>query len=399
MGSFLETIPYAGITRIRDLMYTVERPFRLDQGDVSFDAPETFKAGMRAAIETNQTHYLATSGLPRLRQLLMENLARRNGIPINDPEDVLVANGGVHAMYLACQALLDPGDEVLLPDPEWPASRNNILAARAVPVTYPLHESRRWRFDIDEVATLVTPRTKVLYINSPNNPTGGVLTGDDIEAAAQLARERDLWVIADEAYEDILFDGAARHSIAALPGMYERTIPICTFSKTYAVTGLRLGYFAVRNPALREQILKLLFLTTSNVSSVIQHGGIAALEGSQDVIEEYRGELRIRRDLFYAGIAEVAGHVFTGEPPQGAFYAFLRIDPAWEPPAGSRTDSRSWAMVEHLIGRGRVGCVPGVDFGPAGENYVRFCFARDRVELRGALNSMREVFRHVSPAP
>jgi aspartate aminotransferase len=392
MNSFLDTIPYAGITRIRDLMYAIERPFRLDQGDVSFDAPETFKSGMRTAINTNQSHYLATSGLPRLRQLLMEKLARRNGIPINDPEDVLVANGGVHAMYLACQALLDPGDEVLLPDPAWPASRNNILAARAIPVTYPLHEVRLWRFDIDEVAARVTPRTKALYLNSPNNPTGGVLTGDDIEAAAALARERDLWVIADEAYEDVVFDGSSHHCIAALPGMYERTIPICTFSKTYAVTGLRLGYMAVRNKALREGILKLLFLTTSNVSSVIQYGGIAALEGSQDVIEEYRRELQARRDLFYAGIAKAAGHVFSGTPPLGAFYAFLRTNPAWEPPAGSRTDSRSWAMVEHLIARGRVGCVPGVDFGATGEHYVRFCFARDRAELQGALASMREIF-------
>jgi aspartate aminotransferase len=233
----------------------------------------------------------------------------------------------------------------------------------------------------------------VLYINSPHNPTGGVLTRDDIEAAAQLARERDLWVIADEAYEDILFDGTAPHTIAALPGMYERTIPIYTFSKTYAVTGLRLGYMAVRNDAVRERILKLLFLTTSNVSSIIQHGGIAALEGSQDVIEAYRRELQARRDLFYAGIPNAAGHVFAGTPPLGAFYAFLRLNSAWEPPAGSRTDSRSWAMVEHLIARGRVGCVPGVDFGSAGENYVRFCFARGREELLGALTSMREVFR------
>lgn len=404
MGSFLETIPYAGITRIRDLMYTVEHPFRLDQGDVSFDAPESFKSGMRAAIDANESHYLATSGLPRLRQLLMEKLARRNGIPIDDPEDVLVANGGVHAMYLACQALLDPGDEVLLPDPEWPASRNNILAARGVPVRYPLHEDRRWRFDIDEVAARVTPRTKVLYINSPNNPTGGVLTLDDVEAAAELARARDLWVIADEAYEDIVFDGAGHPSIAALPGMYERTIPICTFSKTYAVTGLRLGYMAVADEALRDRILKLLFLTTSNVSSVVQHGGIAALEGSQDVIETYRRELQARRDLFYAGIPEAAGHVFAGHPPQGAFYAFLRINDTWTPPGGQirlspdpagapqADDSRSWAMVEHLIAMGRVGCVPGVDFGPIGENYVRFCFARDRAELQGALDSMREVF-------
>lgn len=404
MGSFLETIPYAGITRIRDLMYAVERPFRLDQGDVSFDAPDTFKAGMRAAIDANHTHYLATSGLPRLRQLLMEKLATRNGIPVEDPEDVLVANGGVHAMYLACQALLDPGDEVLLPDPEWPASRNNVLAARAVPVTYPLREDRQWRFDIAEVAARVTPRTKVLYLNSPNNPTGGVLTPDDIEAAADLARAHNLWVIADEAYEDIVFDGARHVCIASLPGMYERTIPVCTFSKTYAVTGLRLGYMAVRSAAIRDRILKLLFLTTSNVSSVVQHGGIAALEGAQHVIEAYRRELLARRDLFYAGLAEAAGHVFSGRPPVGAFYAFLRINPGWQPPAGGAgaggpgpampgaAGSRSWAMVEHLIARGRIGCVPGVDFGPAGEDHVRFCFARERDELQGALDAMRQVF-------
>jgi aspartate aminotransferase len=190
----------------------------------------------------------------------------------------------------------------------------------------------------------------------------------------------------------VVYDGASHRGIAALPGMYERTIPIYTFSKTYAVTGLRLGYLAVENPALREHILKLLFLTTSNVSSVVQHGGIATLEGPQDMVEEFRTELRARRDLFYTGIADVAAGVFIGTPPQGAFYAFLRINPAWTPPPGSRTDSRSWAMVEHLIARGRVGCVPGVDFGAAGEDYVRFCFARERSELEGALAAIRDVF-------
>jgi aspartate aminotransferase len=392
VGSFIDSIPYAGITRIRDLMYAVDRPFRLDQGDVSFDAPESFKAGMRAAIDANESHYLATSGLPRLRHLLAEKLARRNGVPVGSADDVLVANGGIHAMYLACQAILEPGDEVLLPDPAWPASRNNILAARAVPVPYPLHEARAWRFDIDEVAARVTPRTKALYLNSPNNPTGGVLTRDDVAAAAALARDRDLWVIADEAYEDDVFDGASHQCIAALPGMYERTIPIFTFSKTYAVTGLRLGYLAVRDEAVRARILKLLFLTTSNVSSVVQFGGIAALERAQDVIEAYRRELEARRDLFYRGLADAAGHVFSGQPPHGAFYAFVRINPAWQPPPGSRTDSRSWAMVEHVIARARVGCVPGVDFGAAGEHYVRFCFARERDELQGALESMRALF-------
>ncbi len=386
--SYLDGVPYAGITRIRDLMYAVERPYRLDQGDVSFDAPESFKRGMREAIDANASHYLATSGLPRLRQLLADKLRNRNGIPVDSPDEVLVTNGGIHAMYLACQALLEPGDEVLLPDPAWPASRNNILAARAVPVPYALHERLGWRFDVAQLAACVTPRTRVIYLNSPGNPAGGVSTRDDVEAVAALARDRDLWVIADEAYEDLVYDGAAHVSIAALPGMHERTVSVYTFSKTYAVTGLRLGYLAARSEVLRDRMLKLLFLTTSNVSSVVQYGGIAALEAPQDVIGDFRRELQARRDLFYAGLDDAACGVLHGAPPLGAFYAFLKIDAGWQPPAGSRTDSRSWAFVEHLITRARVGCVPGVDFGSAGEGYVRFCFARERAELAGALDAM-----------
>jgi aspartate aminotransferase len=173
--------------------------------------------------------------------------------------------------------------------------------------------------------------------------------------------------------------------------MYARTIPLYTFSKSYAMTGLRLGYIAVRDAAIRERAKKLLFYTASNVSSVVQYGGIGALEGPQDGIEEFRTELRARRDLFYRGITELAGNIFSGQPPAGAFYAFLRIDPSWS--NGDRsTASMSWRMVEYLIARGRVGCVPGVDFGPSGEGYVRFCFARDRKELTGALDSMKRLF-------
>jgi aspartate aminotransferase len=391
--SYLDQVPYAGITRIRDLMYAVDRPFRLDQGDVSFDAPESFKQGMRLAIEANESHYLATSGLPRLRQLIADKLRHRNSIPVDSPDEVLVTNGGIHGMYLACQALLEPGDEVLLPDPAWPASRNNILAARAVPVPYPLHERCGWRFDAAEIAARVTPRTRVLYLNSPGNPAGGVSTRGDIEAAAALAREHDLWVMADEAYEDLVYDGAAHLSIASLPGMHERTVSVYTFSKTYAVTGLRLGYLVARSQVLRDRLLKLLFLTTSNVSSVVQYGGIAALEAPQDVIVEFRRELQARRDLFYAGLADAAGGILLGAPPLGAFYAFLRIDEGWHPPDGGRTDSRSWAFVEHLIARARVGCVPGVDFGSVGEQHVRFCFARERAELTGALAAMAGLLR------
>jgi aspartate/methionine/tyrosine aminotransferase len=297
----------------------------------------------------------------------------------------------VHGIYLAAQALVEPGDEVVVPDPEWPPATLAILAARASVVRCPLHQSLGWRLDVDELASKVGPRTRGLYVNSPNNPTGGVLTKSDLERIAEIARAHDLWVISDEAYEDVVYDGARHVSIASLPGMYERTVPVCTLSKTYAATGVRVGYLAARDERLRDRLQKILFLTTSNVSSISQHGAIGALEGSQAVVEAYRSELEARRNLFYDGIREAAGHVFGGEPPAGAFYAFLRIDPSWEPPAGA-APSRSWAMAEFLIGRGRIGCVPGVDFGPAGEGYVRFCFARERQELLGALGEMKALF-------
>ena len=388
--SYLDSVPFSGIIRIRDMMYSVDRPFRLDQGDVSFDAPASLKDALIRGIAENRTHYVQTTGIPPLVELLAAKLRDRNHIPVEQTDEVMVTSGGIHGLYCICQGLLDPGDEVLLPDPEWPPGAGNILAARGVPVGYPLYESRGWRPDIDEIASLVTARTKAIYLNSPHNPTGGVLTRSDLDRVAALARERNLWVISDEAYEHILFDGREHVSIASLPGMYDRTIPFYTFSKSYAITGLRLGYLTVRDPKVRERIRKVLFYTVSNTSSLVQYGGVGALTGSQEVIAEFQRELAARRDLFYKRIQQAAHGVLTGEPPTGAFYAFMRIDPGWRSPLPDTSPSPSWAITEFLIKRGRIGCVPGVDFGPHGEGYVRFCFARERQELEGALESMEE---------
>ena len=392
MGVFLDSVPFSGIIRIRDMMYSVKDPFRLDQGDVSFDAPLTVKDAMRRAIDENRSHYLQTTGVPRLLELLAEKLRTKNRIPVASPDEVMVTTGGIHALYIVCQALLEPGDEVILPDPEWPPCAGNVLAARGVPVPCKLHERLAWRFDLAELEAAITPKTRAVYVNSPNNPTGGVLERADLERIAALCRERRLWLISDEAYEDVVFDGASHVSPASLPDMYDRTISVFTFSKSYAMTGLRLGYVAARDSKLRERMKKVLFYTASNVSSVVQHGGIGALEGPQDCIAAFRQELQERRDLFYEGIRAHAGDVLSGAPPRGAFYAFLRIDPSWQAEPSAPPQSLSWAMAEYLISRGRIGCVPGADFGANGEGYIRFCFARERRELTGALNSMRELF-------
>ena len=396
---FVDSIPSSGIIRIRDMMYGVENPFRLDQGDVSFDAPDSVKRGIIDAVHANHTHYLQTTGVPKLQQLLAEKLRARNGIPVGSPDEVLITNGGVHGVYLLFQALLDPGDEVLIPDPLWPPTSGTIVAARGTVVRYPLQEGRGWRFDPGDLASRVTPRTRAVYLNSPHNPTGGVLTRADLEQVAQLARERDLLVVSDEAYEDVVYDGE-HVSIASFPGMYPRTIPIYTFSKSFAMTGLRLGYLALHDASLRDRVRKLLFFTTSNVSSVVQYGGIAALQGPRSVVDGFRAELRARRDVFFEGIERLGG-IFTGERPAGAFYAFLRFDPAWRARASAALAvgnsagggaSESWALTEYLISQGRIGCVPGVDFGPGGEGYIRFCYARERQELEGALAAMQRLF-------
>jgi aspartate aminotransferase len=392
MGLHQDRVPFSGIIRIRDMMYGVREPFRLDQGDVSFDVPDTVKEAMRRAIAENRTHYAQTTGIPRLLELLTTKMRERNGIPVGSPDDVMVTTGGIHGVYIACMGLLEPGDEVIVPDPEWPPCMGNILSAHGVPVPCPLREETGWRWDMDELAATITPRTRAIYLNTPNNPTGGVHTKEDIESIALLAERHGLWVFADEAYEDVTFDGTEHWSIASLPGMYARTIPLYTFSKTYAMTGLRLGYLAVQSAKLRERMKKVLFYSAGNVPTIVQYGGIGALEGSQAHVAEFRRELQARRDLFYSGIQSAAPGVFSGEPPKGAFYAFLRINSAWRAGARTAEESISWAMAEHLIKDGRIGCVPGADFGVNGEGYIRFCFARNRGELSGALESMRGLF-------
>ncbi len=390
MAAFLDSVPLSGIIRIRDMMYTVDKPFRLDQGDVSFDAPASVKEAMAKAIRDNKTHYLPTAGVPRLLELLAEKLRTHNQLPVAGPEEILTATGGIHAQFLACHALLEPGDEVLMPDPYWPPTASIVMTAHAVPVFYPLRPERGWRPDLAEIASKITPKTKAILINAPHNPTGGILTPDDIAGIAALAASRNLWVISDEAYEDFQWSGTPV-SIGSLPDMHERTISLYTFSKSFAMTGVRVGYLAIKDAAIRARALKMLLYTATNVSSIAQFGAIGALEGGRACIDEFRTELMARRDLFYAGLAERAGGVLTGEKPLGAFYAFAKIDPAWRSPLPDASSSPSWAMTEFLIKKGRVGCVPGGDFGSNGEGYVRLCFARDRAELTGALDQIGQL--------
>jgi aspartate aminotransferase len=391
MGSSVDAVPLSGIVRIRELMFGLDQPFRLDQGDMSFAAPQAFKDGIAQALRDDDTHYSLTAGSPRLRELLVEKLRARNGIEAR-ADQIQIANGGIHGLYLVWQCLLEPGDEVILPDPWWPPVQAQVLLARGTAVGCPLREELGWRYDLDELAGMITPRTRVIYLNSPHNPTGGMLTRADLEAILALAQKHDLTIVADEAYEDYAY--ATPHvSMASLPGAAERTFSVFTFSKSYAVTGLRLGYVVA--PRLHDRLAKLAFYTASNVCTAVQRGGVVALERGRAPLDAFVAEIDRRRRLFFGAIGEASRGVLAGESPAGGVFAFLRIARDWQArarrdaPAGA---SPSWAFAEYLIKQGRIGCVPGVDFGPHGEGYVRFCVAREPGELEGALASLRELF-------
>ena len=387
MAQVIDRVELSGIVKVRDVILKLEKPFRLESGEPSFDVPDHIKEAMVRALRENQTHYVASSGIPELRKAIVAKCRETNGIPVENMAETIVTNGGMHALYALFRALLEPGDEVLIPDPTWTCVQHLITLCGGIVRRVPLHEERGWTFDTEEVRAAITPRTRAFMINSPHNPTGGVLGRADLEALAAIVAENpQLTVVSDEAYEHIIYDGARHISFASLPGMYARTATVFTCSKSYAMTGLRVGYVVTPDRTVQDRMQKVVLYTANGVNSVAQWGAVAALTGPQDCVATFATEYQARRDLFYDGLRAIP--VFTGARPAGAFYAFLRIADGWRAPDGRRD---SWAMTEYLL-PARVGSSPGIIFGPSGDNYLRFSTACTREDLTGALAAMRALF-------
>ncbi len=387
MAEVIDRVELSGIVLVRDAILKMDKPYRLESGEPSFDVPAHIKEAMIRALHDNQTHYVASAGIPELRKAIVAKVRSANGIPVESSAETIVTNGGMHALYCLFRALLEPGDEVLIPDPTWTCVQHLITLCGGVVRRVPLHEERGWTFDPAEIRAAITPKTRALMINSPHNPTGGVLGRADLEAiAAIVADYPQITVVSDEAYEHVIYDGAEHVSFASLPGMYARTASVFTCSKSYAMTGLRVGYIVSPNRVIMDRMQKVVLYTANGVNSVAQWGAVAALTGPQDCHAEFQAEYQARRDLFYAGLAEIP--VFKGQPPAGAFYAFVRIADGWVAPDGRRD---SWAMTEFLL-QARVGSSPGSIFGPVGEGYLRFSTACQRSDLTGALAAMRAIF-------
>jgi aspartate aminotransferase len=370
-----------------------ERVLHLERGEPDFDTPAHIVEALAAAARAGETHYPDARGTMPLREALIEKLARENGIRC-DPDDIVVTDGGTHALFLAFQGLLSAGDEVLVLSPHWMAIPKLIGFAqgasyRTLPAYLELGEGRVTPAEFAaRLRSALRPETRGIYVNTPNNPTGVVLTREQLQAIATVAIERDLWVISDEAYEHLLFDGVRHVSLASLDGMADRCLSVYTFSKSYAMTGWRIGY-VVSPPALRPVMGPLLsFYTTHGVFPAVQSAARAAVLGSQDAVETMRRAYEQRRDLLIHGLE--SQQAIRVPRPLGAFYAFPDVSGALQRGGGDAL----WALVEEWLSFG-VAVLPGTAFGPEYVDRVRLSLATRREDI---IEAARRLQAHYAAA-
>ena len=347
--------------------------YQFEGGEPFIPTPDLIKNAAKQALDKNQTRYAPSSGIPELREAIAEKLRTRNRIPAQ-ASDVIVVNGGMQALFGAFQSIVNPRDEVLLFSPYWTPIKDLVAHCQGRSVMVPTRECREAGFQ-QTLARYATERTKAIYYNTPQNPNGVVLTPDEAKAVATFAQERDLVVVADEAYEDLVYDGE-HCSIASLDGMFERTISCFTFSKSYAMTGWRLGYAVAPEPWMTG-LKKATLYSSNGVSTPTQWAGLAAMSIDISALEQIKNQYRLRRDLLLAGLNDIG---LPCAPPAGAFYAF---------PDVSRINKDSREAADVVLNRAQVATVPGIVFGAEGESHLRFSFSTSLETIEAGLDSLR----------
>jgi aspartate/methionine/tyrosine aminotransferase len=359
------------LNRARQLEKQGKEIIHLEIGEPDFDTPaNVIEAGVDA-LHKGWTHYGPAAGLPDLRQTIADYVSRTRNVPVAS-EEVVVVPGGKPIIFFTILALIDAGDEVIYPNPGFPIyeSMINYSLGKAIPI--PLREERDFSVDVKELASLITDRTKLIILNSPHNPTGGVLTRKDIFEVAEAIGDRNILILSDEIYSRLIYEGE-HFSIMSVPGFKERTILLDGFSKTYAMTGWRLGYGVMR-PDLAVPISRLVINSNSCTASFTQVAGIEALRGDQSSVDKMSAEFKRRRDAFVAGLNKIKG--FSCRMPKGAFYAFPNI---------TKTGWPSRKLADALLEQAGVACLTGTAFGEYGEGYLRFSVANSLENLTKAL--------------
>jgi aspartate aminotransferase len=359
------------LNRARALERQGKDIIHVEIGEPDFSTPPNIVNSGIEALRAGWTHYGPSAGLPDLRQAIAEEVSHTRGVNVT-PEEVVVVPGGKPIIFFTILALVDAGDEVIYPNPGFPIYESMIryIGGRAVPIR--LREEKDFSLDVDELAHLISDRTKLIILNSPHNPTGGMLSKRDLEQIAEAIGDRNIFVLSDEIYSRLIFAGK-HHSIITEPGFKERTILLDGFSKSYAMTGWRMGYGVMR-PDLAVQIARLMTNSNSCTASFTQVAGLEALRGDQSSVEHMRQEFQRRRDVFVAGLTKIKG--FSCRMPKGAFYVFPNI---------TATGWNSKVLADALLEEAGVACLSGTSFGEFGEGYLRFSIANSMENLSKAL--------------
>lgn len=394
MTHIVDQVSFGAIVQVRDRLLEQQaqgrKILRLESGDPSFDIPVHVREAMEKALRDGHTHYTASTGIPPLRKAIFQKITSENHLKVPDEDHVAVTNGGMHGLYITFRAILEPGDEVILPDPMWTEIAENIRLGGGKPVPVKLREEQGYHYDPDAIEAAVTPRTRAIFVNTPHNPTGAVLDKGTLERIALLAERHNLWLVSDEAYEHVIYDGVPHVSLGSLPAAQNRTISVFTMSKTYAMSGLRLGYLAIPDPIILERIKKLVRCTINGVNSVTQYGAAAGLSGPQDATRSMALEYQKRRDILFSALEEAP--YLQALNPEGAFYLWAKIQPEWPGYENRRDD---WSVTNYLIDKAGIGSAPGTAFGAVGEGHVRFAFSCSTGQVDEAAGLLPDVLRSV----
>lgn len=372
MGRLGTESAFEVLVRARALEAQGKDIVHLEIGEPDFDTSPNIVEAATTAIHKGWTHYGPSAGLPQLREAAAADVATHLGISV-DPSEVVITPGGKPIMFFAILALVEEGDEVLYPNPGFPIYESMIRFVGGKPVPYGLREEHDFDVNVDEILEKLTDRTKLVILNSPQNPTGGVMERADIARLAKVLADRDLFVLSDEIYDRLIYEGE-HASITQFPGMKEKTIILNGFSKTYAMTGWRMGYGIMR-PDLAAQITLLMTNSNSCTASFTQIAGVEALKGSQDAVTAMREEFRRRRAVIVDGLNKIPG--FKCRQPHGAFYVFPNI---------KDTGKSSRQIADALLAEAGVACLWGTAFGDWGEGYLRFSFANSVENIKKALD-------------
>lgn len=383
----MSQIPFSGIRKIFQAAVALEsegkKIIHLEIGRPDFDTPQHIKEAAKQALDEGYVHYTSNYGLPELREAIAEKLHRENGIQVDPATEVIVTVGANEAILLAMLALLDQGDEVLIPDPIWLHYFYCTQLAEAKPIHIPLREENKFQIDPSDLQRAITPKTKMIVINSPHNPTGAMLGEESLQAIARIAIEHDLLVISDEIYEKITYDEARHCSIASLPDMADRTLTVNGFSKAYSMTGWRLGYVAAPRKVI-DSLIRVHQYSATCATSFAQKGAVAAYRESQACVQEMVNEFDRRRRFLVEALEQIQG--VSCICPQGAFYVFPSVK------ALGISDEK---LADYLLREANVALVPGSAFGEYGRGYLRLSYANSYSNIQEAVDKIEQALRRL----